>query len=141
MHVDTLEAQLRILMETPDDVRYLDVDAIVDLFNQKKHRRPLHFPEPEQNAVEAFDSRKRTGGHCLASLPASNQIRQPEYCCLCGCLSLRHSCTVTLFLILIDRPKEKCQEVPEFQNEECTAHKLPTSRRSISCRHAQHWCT
>ena len=35
--------------------------------------------EPEQNAVEAFDSRKQTGGHCLASLPASNQIRQPEY--------------------------------------------------------------
>lgn len=103
MNVDTLETQLRILMETPDDVRYLDVDAVVQEFNKKKARRPLHFPNQKQDAVNEFDARKKPGRKKnIKRLKPSKVKRVPLAQCQVAADGFRMAMTNTMSTPTID---------------------------------------
>ena len=61
MHVDTLGVYLRVLTETPDDPRLLDLEAIDADFKSRKNRMPLHFPDPKVDPLLAYENRTRAG--------------------------------------------------------------------------------
>lgn len=103
MNVDTLETQLRILIETPDDVQYLDVDAVIQEFNKKKTRRPLHFPNQIQNAVNEFDARKKPGRKKnMKRLKRSKVKRMPLAKCQVAAEGFRMAMTNTISTPVID---------------------------------------